>query len=244
MSGSVTLDEVVKSLLIQEGEHTEHKYMQYLDIAIRGMKELSFDILQDIKIANLSINDNLTVDLPKDFVNYARIGVCNNGRIETLGFDERICLDRDIDACGEELPNSSNKDGSWVGNYRNGEAVGGSYGLGGGQNKNGYYRLDREKNQLALSSEVKGGSIVIEYISDGSSVDGDMRVNTLSEEALRSYIYWKKVQRKRNTPLQEKELARRDFYNEKRLARARIVNFTPDQARQITRKGFKQSPRF
>ena len=71
-----------------------------------------------------------------------------------------------------------------------------------------------------------------------------MRVNTLSEEALRSYIYWKKVQRKRKTPLQEKELARRDFYNEKRLARARIVNFTPDQARQITRKGFKQSPRF
>ena len=50
MALDVTLDEIVKSLLIQQGENTEHKYMQYLDIAIRGLKELSFDILQQIKI--------------------------------------------------------------------------------------------------------------------------------------------------------------------------------------------------
>ncbi len=250
MTRTVKVDEVIKSLLIQQGEYTEHKYMQYLDIALRGLKELSFDILQEIKVADLAINTNLTVDLPVDYVNYTRIGVCKgDGRIHTLGYDERICLSKGIDVCGNEEPPDGELDGTWTGNYglignfRNGESIGNIYGLGGGQNGNGYYRIDREKHQIALSSEVTADSIVLEYISDGSNVNGDTSVNVLAEEALRSYIYWKSIQRKRNTSGQDRELARRDFYNEKRLARARIVNFTPEQALQVTRKGFKQSPR-
>ena len=61
MALDTTLDEVIKSLLIQQGETSEHKYMQYLDIAIRGLKELTFDILQQIKVANLDVNSNLNV---------------------------------------------------------------------------------------------------------------------------------------------------------------------------------------
>ena len=116
--------------------------------------------------------------------------------------------------------------------------------IGGGQNANGYYRIDRENNQIALSSDVEHTEIILEYISDGSNVNGDNVINTLSEEALRAYIYWKSIQRRRNSTGQDREFARRDWYNEKRLARARVVNFTPDQAKRITRKGFKQSPRF
>ena len=62
MPKDVKLDEVVKSLLIQHGEQTEHKYMMYLEAAIRGLKELTFDILQNIKSETLIVNDNLTVD--------------------------------------------------------------------------------------------------------------------------------------------------------------------------------------
>tara|TARA_R110001606_G_scaffold288693_1_gene436863 strand:+ start:2751 stop:3488 length:738 start_codon:yes stop_codon:yes gene_type:complete len=245
MALDTTLDEVIKSLLIQQGETSEHKYMQYLDIAIRGLKELTFDILQQIKVANLDVNSNLTVDLPKDYVNYAKIGICkSDGRIHTLGFDEQICIANNMDCCGAPYSNGTREDENYSGNYRNGEETGGLYGLGGGQNKNGYYRIDREKNQIALSSGLDGNQLILEYLSDGSSVNGDMKVNAMAEESLRAYIYWKLIQRRNNIPLQEKESARRDFYNEKRLSRARIVNFTPDQARQITRKGFKQSPKF
>lgn len=245
MALDTTLDEVIKSLLIQQGETSEHKYMQYLDIAIRGLKELTFDILMQVKVASLDVNSNLTVDLPKDYINYAKIGICgSDGRIQTLGFDEQICIANNIDTCGNPTSGGQRGNENYSGNYRNGEATGGLYGLGGGQNSNGYYRIDREKNQIALSSDLDGNKLILEYISDGSSVNGDMKVNAMAEEALRAYVYWKLVQRRRNVPLQEKEAARRDFYNEKRLARARIVNFTPDQARQITRKGFKQSPKF
>jgi len=241
----VKLDEVIKSLLIQEGEYTEHKYMQYLDVAIRGMKELSFDILQQIKTETLTVNDNLTVDLPKDYVNYTRIGQCkSHGRVETLGYDEYLCIQNKVDCCGDvSAQDFSGLGKASGGNSRNGELTGGWYGRSGGY-RNGYYRIDREKGQIALSSELSGESIVLEYISDGSNPDGKMKVNSLAEEALRSYMYWKVNQRRSEVPLQEKELARRDYYNEKRLARARIINFTPDQAWRISRKGNKSSPKF
>ena len=77
--------------------------------------------------------------------------------------------------------------------------------------------FDKEKNQLFLSSDFSGGNIVLEYISDGSTSDGTYEIHVYAEEALRAYIWWKHLQRKRNHPLQEKELARRDFYNKKRI---------------------------
>jgi hypothetical protein len=38
-------------------------------------------------------------------------------------------------------------------------------------------------------------------------------------------------------------LARKDYFNEKRLARARLSSFTKEEALQQIRKGFKQSPK-
>ena len=245
MPKDVKLDEVVKSLLIQHGEQTEHKYMMYLEAAIRGLKELTFDILQNIKSETLTVNDNLTVDLPCDYVNYTRIGLCrSHGRIETLGYDEYLCTQHNVDVCGDEIANDFSGESSVSGgNSRNGELTGGGYGLGGGY-RNGYYRIDRDKARIVLSSELAGQSIVLEYVSDGSNPNGDMKINALAEEALRAYMHWKLIQRRNGVPMQEKEAARRDWYNEKRLARARIVNFTPDQAWRISRKQVKQSPKF
>ena len=40
----ILIRDVVKSLLIQEGSFTDHKMMQYMDIALRGLKELSYDV--------------------------------------------------------------------------------------------------------------------------------------------------------------------------------------------------------
>mgnify|MGYP003110868927 CR=1 FL=1 len=245
MAKDVTLNEVVKSILIQQGETSEHKYMQYLDIAIRGLKELTFDILHQVKTTILTVNTNLTVDLPCDYVNYTRIGQCkDNGRIKTLGYDEYLCIQNKIDTCGDPAAKDSSGLKSVSGGHsRNGELTGGWYGMGAGY-RDGYYRIDRERGQIALSSELSGESIVLEYISDGSNANGDMKVNVLAEEALRAYIWWKVNQRRRNVPMQEKEAARRDYFNEKRLARARIINFTPDQAWRISRKQVKQSPKF
>ena len=44
--------------------------------------------------------------------------------------------------------------------------------------------------------------------------------------------------------MNEKQLAKREYYNQKRLARARMQSFNKDEALQTTRKAFKQSPKF
>ena len=69
------------------------------------------------------------------------------------------------------------------------------------------------------------------------------RVHKFCEEALRCYIYYKYIQRKRGIPANEKQMAKRAYYNEKRLARARMMNFSKETAMQTSRKAFKQSPK-
>ena len=56
MKSYVKLEEVVKSLLIQMGEQTEHKYMMLLDMGIRGIKELAFDAMQEVRAVTLDVN--------------------------------------------------------------------------------------------------------------------------------------------------------------------------------------------
>ncbi len=69
-------------------------------------------------------------------------------------------------------------------------------------------------------------------------------VHKFCEEALRCYVYYKYIQRKRGVPANEKQMAKRAYYNEKRLARARMMNFSKETAMQTSRKSFKQSPKF
>ena len=76
----------------------------------------------------------------------------------------------------------------------------------------------------------------------GSS--GDVpQIHKFCEEALRSYIYYKYIQRKRGVPANEKQMAKKSYFNEKRLAKARMMNFNKEAAMQISRKAFKQSPK-
>ena len=252
MNNYVSVEEVIKSLLIQQGEYTEHKYMQYLDIALRGLKELAFDVTQEVKAKTLPVNENLTVDLPSDYVDYVRIGVCNNGVIRDLSKYLGSCLSRATDECGAPIAKSSGSDTRdldniediyWFSNYRGGENMGRIYGVGGGQSDFGYYRIDTERNQISLASPFAGGSIYLEYIGDGSGDNGQYDIHVHAEEALRAYIWWKSIQRKRMIPMNEKEMARRDWYNEKRLAIARFSNFTKQEALQQSRKNFKQTPK-
>ena len=43
--------------------------------------------------------------------------------------------------------------------------------------------------------------------------------------------------------MNDKMVAKSEYYNQKRLARARMQGFTKEEALQTTRKAFKQSPK-
>ena len=85
--------------------------------------------------------------------------------------------------------------------------------------------------------------MVVEYIADEArSANPDVHV--YAEEALRSYVYYKIIERKSSVPANEKSRARAEYYNERRKANARLSNFTKEEALKTIRKNFHQAPKY
>jgi len=360
-------------------------------LALQGLRELKFDLEQEVKTTTFSVGSGLQVTLPDDFVKLLRVGYKNSAEeFVTLGYKSNLSLDSSVTAKLSEDPYDENNP------YFHTD-MGRKYGVGGGQNVLGYYRVNRNDNTINFSSDVSGQLVFIEYISDGigstepknhiiklkfngavndsgsanginngttlkipmrldstnttdtytfttdltstptsqqiqfnlddsasqiaekfstvvnegypnfqvapfrtslkasqignqvlliysdltavpleltssllnsntdssQTIDNSVtnplvsaetlvqlgvvgtqpRVHKFCEEALRSYIYYKYIQRKRGIPLGEKQIAKRDWFNSKRLARARMMNFNKEAAMQVSRKAFKQSPK-
>ena len=231
----LTVKEIVEQTLIEENKVTDHEFMRYVTIANRGLKELSYDILGNTKITLVVADESLRVDLPVDFVDYSFIGVVgNDGTLRPLGRKANIPL------VGTTNVKSSDSESHGIINLREVQ-----FGQGGGQNSNGYYspEIDRENWQMVFTSMEIGKTIYIEYISDGSSEYGEAIVHPYAEEALIAWILWKSIRSRRGATINDREMARRDWYNEKRLAKARLSAFTKEEALQQIRTGFKQSPK-
>jgi hypothetical protein len=257
MSQYTTLDEVVRDVLISEGKTTEHDFQRYYHIGIQGLKELSFDILQEVRSVEIEVDENThSIELPIDYINYTKIGVCKGGRVAWLALDKSLCLPDSNEYTARLDGNSSATSASSksLSSYSDSDLLsskGGIFGAGGGQNSNGYYRVDKENGVIYFSSNI--GTIHLEYISDGTPVvlEGGVKVlstnnynvHSFAVEALQSYIWWKSIQRKRNVNANEKQMARNEFYNQKRLASARFQSFTKEEALNAGRKGFKLSPK-
>ena len=116
------------------------------------------------------------------------------------------------------------------------------YGAGGGSGV-GYFRMNYEQNRLELNSDMDVDNIIVEYIADEARSQNPS-VHLYAEEALRQYIYFKLVQRKANVPASEKQIARQNYYNELRLAKARMNSFSKEEALNVIRKNFRQSPKY
>ena len=391
MADYIEIKDLVNDIMLtldEDNYDKGQKYHQLELMALQGLKELSFEVNQEVKTTQLVVDSSLnTLAFPSDAVKILKVGVMgSDGNIHPLAPESRLSLNNGFEATNNEVYDNNSYDNNPLGL--------GQYGVGGANNVHGYYRIDRDSQQIQFSSEVSGKKVVLEYISNGLSVsqsigiarvveitmptgaqltDGDsivfMYVNPLppntetftalvlhsdnnintptnpiipsstntfrldsefvpsdtstqvadrardainvqspyhkatssngkltvsynqyydwtlseseadnegglysdsdiegmsilviqngsapaglsnravpqfAEEALRSYVYWKSIQRKRGVPLGEKQIARKEFYNQKRLARARSQSFSKDEALYTSRKHFKQSPK-
>jgi len=102
--------------------------------------------------------------------------------------------------------------------------------------------LINTKNE-GLDNEYSSHAVVKQELVQLGSAGDTPKIHKFCEEALRSYMYYKYIQRKRGIPANEKQMAKRAYYNDKRLARARMMNFNKETAMLTSRKAFKQSPK-
>ena len=223
--------------------------------ALRGIREFGFDISRVIKSIKLSVNTtNNTVALPDDYVDAIKIGVVGtDGKVYVFAQDSNINISqKKINGKLEDSKGSTSGFGgvsnvddgfdSYV--FRNfvyGVDQGGLYGVGGGH-KLGFYRLNLDQNRIELDTNTGYSEIVLEYIADEAR-SSNPTVHIYAEEALRAYIYYKVIERKSNVPMGEKQRARSEYYNELRKANARLSTFSKDEALQVIRRNFRQSPK-
>lgn len=233
--------------------------------ALRGIREMGFDMMKRIKSLKLTVDSaNDTVGLPDDFVDYTKIGIVGgDGLIYVFGENknQNMSMKYVLDAAGN--PVDSDNDGVFDRADAKGGAaaraslsdyesytfrnflyegnIGRAYGIGGGK-YSGEFRINYEQNRIELFSTAGYSEVVIEYIADEAR-SSNPSVHIYAENALRSYIYYRLIERKSSVPMSEKSRARQEYYNERRLANARMKSFTKEEAFKTIRKNFKQSPK-
>jgi len=213
------------------------------NFALRGIREMGFDMGQRIKTAELTVDSSLSVvDLPADFVALTKLGVLgSDGLIYSFVQNKSMNLLETNTQAG--FPSYQEAFESYVyRDYISNTSNGRLYGLGGGKGL-GEYRINFEQNRIELSTNSAVAKVLIEYVGDEALADNPV-VHVFAEEALRMYMYYKIIERKSNVPANEKARARQEYYNERRKANARMKSFGKQDALSMLRKNFRQSPKY
>lgn len=234
--------------------------------ALRAIRELGFDMLKIVRSLKMPVNTSLmTVDLPDDFVDLVKIGVVGgDGLVYVLGENKNINISQIYvedgggnpvegeDGLYERVDDTSRPGFGYSDlygfetylfrNFWDNDSYGALYGVGGGQYV-AEYRMNYDQNRIELGSAPGFSDVIIEYIADEAR-SANPSVNLYAESAVRSYIYYKIIERKSNVPSVEKSRARAEYYNERRLANARLKSFNMTEALKTIRKNFKQTVKF
>lgn len=299
----VKLSEIIRDFIItSDGDDYANNVSDSAlrNFALRGIREIGFDLGKKIRSLKLSVNsNNNTVALPDDYVDMVKMGVVgNDGIIYVFGQNKNLNMSRRLQTAsdtslddsgkyGGTLPDGvtdetikgsltdvfdesdmnirSNKIGDRIdsksattgagGDADSGDrdyyifenflyegGIGRMYGIGGGHLV-GQYRVNLDQNRIEIDTDSTYSEVVIEYVADEAR-SGDPEVHVYAEEALRSYMYYKVIERKSSVPMAEKQRARSEYYNERRKANARLSNFSKEEALKTIRKNFKQAPKY
>lgn len=240
----ITLEDVIIDL---KASSVTNKFLQFTsrtDLVRYGklaIKEFNLDVAKEIKAIELEIGSTLNLVLPTDFLSYVRISYIdennelrpisqNNNLIIGKSYlqdnNEQILFDSDGNILTSDITDSLSN------GLNTGSGI--TYGYQFSPNVDlsksnpNKFRLDRDKGLIQFNSTVEGKNIVLEYISDGLNDEfgnldeTSIKVNKILEEALIDAIYYKSIKLNSEAPQYEKNRARKEYFNSKRLAKRRI----------------------
>ena len=240
------------------------------NFALRGIREMGFDVLKRVRSIKRTINKtNNTVPLPDDFVDIVKMGLVGTdglvyvfGENKHINMSQKYCSDSTVISAEDATtlaqreesksptgsisniagdPIDEGFDSYIFRNFLYGNYEGGLYGIG-GANHSGQYRINYDQNRFELDTSWSAYEVVVEYVADEARSENPT-VHVYAEEALRAYIYYKLVERKSSVPAPEKARARAEYFNELRRANSRLSNFTKQEALDVIRRNFRQSPK-
>ena len=242
---TVSIDQIVNDFMLTMGydDYTSNApEVVVRNFALRGVREIGFDMGLKVKAAELTVDQTKgTVTLPTDFVGLLKLGVIGSDGL-VYQFIENRNINLISNRGKDVIPNYSAFDSEVYRNYIANGSQGRLYGMGGGKGA-GEYRINFDQNRIELSTNVGSATVAIEYIAD-EALSTSPSVHKFAEETVRSYIYYRLVERKSNVPAVEKSRARQEYYNERRKSNARMKSFGKQDALATIRKNFRQSPKY
>jgi len=226
-----TLNKLVRGVLASRN-YPMHWYLQFLHYGVQALRELNFDVLQNVKSVRLPVNSYKAAILPVDYVDSIRIGDEYGQYIQPWGEKEGFNRLNKFDSQGNKIPYGdietsngilpNNWEGFWYTNYINdkGEHLGRIF-----NNKPAFrnsFQILRERNEVQLDVSYKGSFITMDYITDGITIDASNNVHPYAAAAIEAYIIWKMKEHGRQYNISERQLAKDEFYNQNRILRARM----------------------
>ena len=250
-----TLDEITRRGLIESGLPI-HYYLEYLTHGATCLRELSFDTLKIVNTVELPVNEYGAVDLPDDFVDDVSCGFYGDGVLQKLPHQSYISPIRKYDQTTYQFtkpgypstninPNEVNNIYSgnelflgglgvfWFWNINDfGEPTGRFFGATGGTSIG--YKVIKERRQIQMSIGFERRSVVLQYISNGQSVDTASQIDTQAIQTIRAWQEWKRSGNANNDFSPEAI----SFYNNKKRLRSRLSGLTLVDIKNTLRNGY------
>jgi hypothetical protein len=242
--GVTTINAVVMSILNRLRNYSMRNYSYLEQVIIEKYSELNLFHLDNVEVVYLRMGTAKTVDVPADFVDWVKVGIPMNGKIRVITKDENILFPRTFED-GAEVGNADDVNSTVPGilftsHWRNGEFVGGLYGLPGGIDT-ASYRFDRERRQFIFSGNVPRSEIVLEYISSGVSLQGTTNIPLEAVATLRNYGIWQLIENDPKVPLSEKERKKQQYEEELEALSYFQSIFTIDEYKRSVWKSTRQT---
>ena len=225
-----SIDSVVREAL-NDKQFPIHYYMQFLSYALSCIRELQFDVMQNIKSTQLTPSSYNTLTIPCDYVDYVRIGELEGQYFTPWAEDDNFTREYKLDENGNKVPydptpkvDTSGLEGQ-VG-FQNiftnewGEDLGRQYSFANGIPSHSFKVL-RERNEIHLAN-APAGKITVEYITDGLNPDATTCIHPYAVKAVKDWIHWQYKLQTRGYSESERQKAEDQYYNSERILRGRL----------------------
>lgn len=236
--GWVTLEECI-NLYIDRSEQSNHKYFKLWNIGCSGCEQLGINFFYQVQTVKLPINSNFTVNLPDNYIKWAKVGVGNShSEIIPLDYNNKLNLFADLQTNRIAQTEDNSLFNFYFGNsgifynYWNGDTFETLYGLPSGGPFVGSFKIDNSNGLIVLNDFFQYPYVFLEMIAapkEGATI----RLPIQFKEAMVAFLGWQDNYWKGSTSHMQrgdKESFRHNFYNERRLARAAYKPFEQEEA--------------
>ena len=242
----ITIDKVIRESLFMSGQDTTHDYQRLYQIAVNGARNITSDIYAPLQVTTITVGSNSRAPMPSNYFELSRMAVLRytDNELSPLRPNNEIPLTDDVFVKNSFTNDQDNVVEGQYYRYLSGYDYK-HYGVGGGQNRNGDYRIDHAKSEFVFNAELSGSEIIIEYVpTEILNEKGEVMIHIDTKDALLAYLHWRVTMWKDHRNASLIQFWRRSWLNESDVARARVKSFTLDEAYNAIRTQNTQTAKF